>query len=227
MKLAVIIASLAIGSADAWQSAAAAELGVYAAGYYGQASRDVPQQPFDDFATLVYQDFGFTPAQSTRTFDTEDSSYGFGVGYRLLRNLAVEGGYMDLGDLSYRDASAGTTLDGEPGNWRQHLDSGTSGITLSALGILPLTYRWELYVRGGVMFSSNQLDIFITDGEQRARSRGTQSGIDMLAGIGAAFSFAEIYAARFEFQRVFDAGESETGPEADVDILTIGLTVSF
>jgi len=227
MKLAAIVVSLTIGSVAAWQPVAAAELGIYAAGYYGQANKDVSQQPFDDFAALVYGDFGFTPTQSTTTFDKKDSSYGFGVGYRFLRNLAIEGGYLELGDLSYRNASAGTQGDETPGNWRQHLDSGTSGITLSILGVLPVTYRWELYVRGGVMFSSNQLDIFITDGEQNARSRSTQSGIDMLAGAGAAFTFAEIYALRFEYQRVFDAGERETGPEADVDLMSVGVTVSF
>lgn len=231
MKFVALIAGFAcpalLGVA-ASPSAAAAELGVYAAGYYGRASKDVPRQPFDDFAALIYGDFGFAPLQSTTSFDTKDTLYGFGVGYRLLRNLAIEGGYLDLGDLSYRDASSGiTTSNGQPGQWRQNLDSGTSGITVSALGILPLTWRWELYLRAGLMFSSNQLDIFITDGRQRARSRATQSGVDLLAGAGAAFTFAEIYALRLEVLRVFDAGESETGPEADVDVLTLGVTVSF
>ncbi len=227
MKLAVVIASLAVGGVGVSQCAAAAQLGLYAAVDYGEGRKDVPQAPFDNFATLVFADAGFTPSQSSVRFDTKDSSYGFAVGYRLLPNFAVEGGFMDLGTVSYRNASTGTTSDGAVGDWRQNLDSSTSGITLSGLGLLPISYRWEVYARAGVLFSSNELDIFITDGARRGRSQSSKSGVDLLAGVGASFSFAEIYNARVEFQRVFDAGESDTGPESDVDLVKIGITVSF
>lgn len=227
MRLAAIVATLAMGGAGGWQCAAAAELGLYASVHYGQARKDALQAPFDDFSRLVYGDFGFTPLESSTRFDTKDRGYGFAFGYRLLRNFALEGGFMDLGAIKYRDVSTGTSEEGPLQTWRQNLDSSTRGITVSALGVLPVAYRWELYARGGVVFSSNEFEIFITDGERRGRSRVTSSGIDLLAGAGVSFEFAEIYAARLEFQRVFAAGERETGPEVDVDLVTFGFTVYF
>jgi len=228
MRLAALVAIFATGIAGVWQGAAAAEPGLYASVYYGETSKDAPQAPFDGFARLVYDDTGFTPLESSTRFDTKDRSYGLSVGYRLWRHFAVEGGFMDLGAVKYRDASSGTFGQAvELENWRQNLDSRTQGIAASALGILPIGYRWELYARAGALFSSNEFDIFITDGERQGRSRVTSSGIDMLAGVGLTFEFAEIYAARLEFQRVFDAGEDDTGPEVDVDLMSIGFTVSF
>jgi hypothetical protein len=37
----------------------------------------------------------------------------------------------------------------------------------------------------------------------------------------------EIYNVRLEYQRVFDAGDDATLDEADVDMATLNITVSF
>jgi len=208
-------------------SAGAAEFGIYAGMSYLQGERDADEAEFASATRFVYETNGFTPLDSTTSFDTEDSGYGFVIGYRLLKNLAFEGGYMDLGDVSHRDRSSGLFDDTLPENWAQNIDSRVSGIALSALGILPLGYRAELYARGGLLLASNRADIFITDGIASANLRVTNSGVDMFAGLGASFTFAEIYALRLEFQRVFDAGDPETLGEADADLLTVGVTVSF
>jgi OOP family OmpA-OmpF porin len=208
----------------------ASQLGLYVGGFYGDASKDIEQQPFDDLAAFVAQQFEFTATDSAVSFKDDDSSYGFVVGYRWTPYLAVEGGYMDLGKVRYRSSANGAYADGqggtEPGYLGQSFTSSTGGIAVSALGILPLSYRWEVYARGGIVFTSNDLDIFLTDGIGRAVDRHSKSSTDLLGGVGLSFSFAEIYQARFEYQRVFDAGHDETG-EADVDVISIGITVTF
>jgi opacity protein-like surface antigen len=98
---------------------------------------------------------------------------------------------------------------------------------MSALGILPLSYRWEVYARGGVLISNSTLNVFLTDGVQSDKARRTQSGFDLLAGAGISFSIAEIYSVRLEYQRVFDAGDDATLDAADVDMATLNVTVSF
>lgn len=226
MRTAAIIAFMA----SAWSvagTAGAAEFGIYAGIAYAQGERDADAAEFASATRFIYETNGFTPLDSTATFDAEDSGYGFVVGYRLLENLAFEGGYLDLGDVSHRDRSAGLFDGTAPENWAQNIDSRTSGIALSALGILPLGYRAEIYVRGGILLASNRADIFITDNMSSANLRVTQSGVDLLAGIGASLTFAEIYGVRLEFQRIFDAGDPETLGEGDADLLTIGVTVSF
>jgi opacity protein-like surface antigen len=213
-------------AAGAMQRAQAAELGFYVAGHYGQAKFDgVDKTRFDDFATLVYSVYGFTPEQTTSTIgDDKDASFGMAAGYRLFPNLAIEGGYVDLGELTYRNDSYGTHIDHqEP--WFQKLSASTSGIALSALGVLPLSYRWEIYARGGVLFATNEVDIYITDFFGEDSLTVSESSTELLAGVGASFSFAEVYGARFEYQRVFDAGGGLF--EGDIDIMSIGFTVHF
>ncbi|MGH8178432.1 MAG: outer membrane beta-barrel protein [Steroidobacter sp.] len=221
-----IIALVGLSGVALIHGAEAAELGFYVAGHYGNATMKAADKAlFDDFATFVYSQFGFTPEQTSSTLgDDTDSSFGMAAGYRLLPNLAFEAGYVDLGEIGYRNDSFGTHIDHqEP--WFQKISVSTSGIALSALGVLPLSYRWELYARGGVLFATNETNIYITDFFGAETFRLSDSNTEWLAGVGTSFSFAEVYAARFEYQRVFDTG-SELA-QGDIDVLSIGFTVAF
>lgn len=209
-----------------WHAASAAEQGFYVGASYGQVKNDADRASYDALAAGEYRSFGFTQAQSSVTFDTEDSGYGFLGGYRLFANLAFEGGYLDLGTVSYRDESVGTSVVSGPGTWNQNLETGTSGIVISALGLLPLSYRSELYARGGVMFATNEVSGFITNGIGSQQGSLSESSTNLLVGIGGGFAFAEIYTARLEYQRVFDAGIDLTG-KADIDVISLGITVTF
>lgn len=225
---AAIIAFIFAAGAFAGQNAHAAQYGFYVAGYYGNAEKTVTKARYDDYATFVYNFYGFQPEQTTSTLsDGKDSSFGMAAGYRLTPNFAVEAGYMDLGTVTYRNDSFGTNLAQnniqEP--WQQKIESTTSGLSLSALGIWPITYSWELYGRAGVLVASNKLDIFVTDFFGAASPTASDSSFEFLAGFGASMSFAEVYGLRLEFQRVFKAGEDPA--EGDVDILSLGFTVAF
>lgn len=207
----------------------AAEPGFYVAGFYGQAKITIADQAvFDSFANDVYAVYGFQPLSTISSLsDDKDSSFGMYAGYRLFRNFAVEGGYVDLGEISYRNDSFGTHLTQPPHDepWFQKQGASTSGIALTALGVLPLSYRWELYARGGVLFATNEIDIYITDFFGSDSLRLSDSSTDWLAGVGASFSFAEVYAARLEMMRVFGAGNGLI--DGDIDVASIGFSVSF
>lgn len=208
-------------------NAGAAELGFYAGGFYGESENELEQGPFAATALVVYSDYGFEAQEVTSSFETGDSTYSFFGGYRWLRNLAFELGYLDLGSVKYADQASGIFLGtGEPENWNQRISSSTSGFTLSALGILPLNHRIEAFARGGVLLSSGELRYRISDGVGSDSQSGSKSDVDLLAGVGLGFTFAEIYTLRAEYQRVFDAGDEATG-EADVDVYALGITVVF
>ncbi len=208
--------------------AGAAQLGIYAGLSYVMAEKDSTRSVFENEALAVYEFFGFQPQTTTASFDSKDNAYGFVVGWRLTEHIALEGGYMDLGDVTYRDSSVGLFADTPPPQtWQQNIDSSTSGIALSALGILPLSYRWEVYARGGVLISNSTESIFISDGVGSEKFRGSKSGAELLAGAGISFSIVEIYNIRLEYQRVFDAGDDATLDEADVDVATLNVSVSF
>ena len=208
--------------------AGAAQLGIYAGLSYVMADKDADRGVFEEEALQDYNSFGFEPQSTTASFDTKDNAYGFVVGWRFSEHLAFEGGYLDLGNVTFKDRSTGIFNDTPPPqDWALNLDSGTSGIALSALGILPLSYRWEVYARGGVLIENSTANLFISNGFDSRKFRASKSGADLLAGAGISFSIAEIYNIRLEYQRVFDAGDDETLGAADVDLATLNVTVSF
>lgn len=227
------IASLVAGMLS-WIPAPAAELGFYMAGAFGNSSKDIDQKPFDNFLSAVHAEFGYTPTSTIASFDNEDHGYSFVGGYRLYSWLAVEGGYMGLGDQSYRATSDGSfaanpDIPGDeptPSPLTVSTRTTTTGFILSALGILPVSYRWEVYGRVGLLFASNELTLYLTDGAGSYKDKSNGSSTDLLAGAGASFTFAEIYGLRAEYQRVFDAGDDTVG-EADTDLVTLGVTVKF
>lgn len=226
MRVAIIAFIVLVGVGAG--AAHAAQLGIYAGVSYAMVEKDSTRSAFEAEAVEIYNAFQFTPETSTGTFDSEDSSYGFVVGWRLTEHIALEGGYMDLGDVTYRDRSTGFFSNAPaPQDWAQNVESSTSGIALSALGILPLSYRWEIYARAGLLISSNTESVFITNGVDSRPLRASKSGADLLAGAGVSFSVVEIYNIRLEYGRVFDAGEDDIVEEADVDMATLNISVSF
>ena len=78
-----------------------------------------------------------------------------------------------------------------------------------------------------MLISNNTESVFITDNVGSESLRASKSGADLLAGVGVSFSIVEIYQLRLEFGRVFDAGEDDTLDEADVDMATLNIAVSF
>jgi hypothetical protein len=228
MRVAIIAFIVLAGSVAAGP-AGAGPLGIYAGVSYAMVEKDSTRRAFEDEAQAVYDSFAFEPATRTASFDSNDSAYGFVVGWRLTEHIAFEGGYMDLGDVSYRERSDGLFVEPpiEAATLQQNIESSTSGIAMSALGILPLSYRWEVYARGGVLISNNTASLFISNGTASQKFRVSKSGFDMLAGVGISFSVVEIYSLRLEYQRVFDAGENDTIDPADVDMALLSVSVSF
>jgi opacity protein-like surface antigen len=227
MRAAIIAFIVLAGSVGAG-TARAAQLGIYAGVSFAMVEKDSTRSAFDDEALLVYNAFGFNPTQSSASLDPKDSSYGFVVGWRLTEHIALEGGYMDLGTVAYKNRSTGLFANTPPPeNWAQNIETSTSGIALSALGILPLSYRWETYARGGVLIANSEESVFITDNISSQKASRTQSTFEFFAGAGVSFSLAEIYNIRLEYGRVFDAGDDKVVDEADVDMATLNVTVSF
>ena len=226
-----LLSAVTVLAALSWQAAPAAELGFYVGGSYGNGSKSIDKALFGNYATQVFNDIGFLPAQFSSTIDTSNPGYGFVAGYRLFPHLAVEGGYMEIGKVRYEARTAGSYLQSDgtqiPDTPTMSINAKTGGFALSALGILPLSYRWELYGRAGLMFSSNERTLFLAGNVLSGKEQVTGSSTDFLVGAGASFTFAEIYGLRAEYQRVFDAGDSDTVGEGDVDLVTVGVTVQF
>jgi len=215
-----------IATAALAPSARAAEIGFYIGGLYGQTDKELLIQDFDVFTTAsVFPTFGFTPSSFTSTVDDSINAYGFFGGYRFSKHLAVEGGYFNVGTFKYRARAMGS-ISSVPSTAVVNYDGETSGINVAALGVWPMSYRWEIYGRAGALFSSNTASLYYADIQGPARTQFSESDVDVLAGVGTSFTVLEIYDLRLEYQRVFDAGDEAIG-EGDADTISIGISVVF
>jgi hypothetical protein len=206
----------------------AAEPGFYVGGQYGVSNKDESPDALNALTVNLYRELDYVPDVRLNRFESNDTAWGFLAGYQLFTNLAFEGGYLSVGKDVLRETSSGVFLgDTSAESWSTSLGVRSTGFAISAVGILPITYNWELFARGGVYLASNTLSFYFVnqDGFGDA-GEATESSADMLAGAGAAWTLAEVYQLRAEYTRIFDAGAEEYG-ETDVDLMTIGITVRF
>jgi OmpA-like transmembrane domain len=209
----------------------AAEPGFYVGGLYGQISKDEDSSLLDAHILALYNELEYSPAVRSSRFDTDDTTWGFFGGYRLFQNLAFEAGYLSVGKDVLRESSSGSFVDENGENvaesWAMSVGVRSTGFAISALGVLPVTYNWELFARGGVFLASNTMSRYASNFTSfSAGDQITESSADFLAGVGAGYTLAEVYQLRAEYMRMFDAGAKEFG-EADIDLLTVGITVRF
>jgi OOP family OmpA-OmpF porin len=206
-------------------SAQAAQIGFYIGGAYGQTEKDVVITDFDAYAGQIFDNLGFTVTSGASSVDDSFNGYGFYGGYRFTTHFGVEGGYFNLGSFKYR-ARVNGTIGGLPSAAAVNYDGETSGITVAAIGVWPLSYRWEVYGRAGALFASNTASVYYADVQGPLRDEFSENSVDLLAGIGTSLNFLEIYDLRLEYQRVFDAGDEVIG-EGDADTISIGVSVMF
>jgi len=148
--------------------------------------------------------------------DDDANAWGGFVGYRAFRYAAVELAYAHLGTLhEYQPEVRGTNFILPA----VESDLESSGPQLSALAILPLSERWELYLRGGVLF----VDQKVTHASSITRDATTYGSDDLLFGAGVQFDVASHWTMRLDFQRYDDVGEDDWIGEADIDVWSLGV----
>jgi hypothetical protein len=213
---------------------AAAERGLYVGGHVGQGSKDTPRDFYELFNADIQSFAFFTPTQQTSSFEDSDTAFGIVIGYRLTPHLALEGGYHNFGQVMYRSRASGN-FPQDAGTANVSIDTETTGFTIAALGVLPLTRDWELFARAGALFADNTVQILITaQGERfipplgrRFPASDSAGTTEVYAGLGVGRRFFEIYDLRLEYQRAFDAGDERLGGKGDLDVLLLGLIVTF
>jgi OOP family OmpA-OmpF porin len=147
----------------------------------------------------------FTDVPSLTGKTKDETSWGFAAAYRFNPNLAIELGYVNLGEVTAELTDATGLTDA-----RAAIGFSAEGVTLAMIGTFPLG-KWEPYLKAGVFFSRN---VFEYSGGFSGRSfggRNTNDDKDALYGIGLRYALSEhlrIYLDSTLFPAV---GESDTG----------------
>lgn len=162
---------------------------------------------------------GFDDASTA--FDDKDTAYRVYGGYRFHRNFAAEIAYVDLGRFELRSTVV------PAGTLTNRIRS--SGVDFSVLGLLPVSERWTVFGRLGVLAArakasySGDGSVFINDGEGEQSKR--TSGI--VYGVGAMADLTPRLGVRVEYNEYRKIGDDLTGGEFDARVLSAGVQYRF
>lgn len=132
--------------------------------------------------------------------DDEDTGLKIFGGFKFTPNIAVEGAWIDLGEVSASGPGGSATVEAD-------------GFQIAAVGILPINPQWSLFGKVGA---------FMWDASATASSGASASddGTDIMFGFGGMWNITPQFGLRAEWER-FDV-DSE-----DVDFLSVGIQFNF
>ena len=120
------------------------------------------------------------------------------LGYKLSDNVAVEGAYHQLLDVTYSD---GTTLK-------------TTGVSLSAVGSMPVAQDVDVFGRLGILSGRNVAELSSGNSSSSERT-------DVLWGLGAQYKMNDNISVRGEYENFQSNADSQ-----DIGIVSAGITFS-
>lgn len=128
--------------------------------------------------------------------EDSDTAWKLFGGYRLSERLSAEGAYVSLGDLH---------KGGE--------NSDISAFTANAVGTMPVTEKFDIFGKLGVMrWSSDNTD-------------EDESGFGVTYGLGAKMRLNETTSLRAEWEK-FPGIETSSSDDTDVNMLSVGVELS-
>lgn len=149
--------------------------------------------------------------------DNSDQSYKLFGGHQFNRNLALEGGYFNLGKT---DFSANTAPAGTLGGQRR-----VQGINLDLVGTLPVTERFAFLGRVGAQYARSKASYSGTGAASGVSTGDSNSGTNMKLGLGVQYAITPAVWVRGEIERY--RVKALAGHGRNIDTATISVVFPF
>jgi len=131
------------------------------------------------------------------TYDTTRTAYQFTLGYGYHPHLALELGFLDLGDVRV-DMSATGTPDNLRAGLEQHYPVSSEGFTLSNRFLWPVQQQTTLSAEVGLYRWDGKIDISGATVEP-----DLDGGTDFLLGVAAQYNVTDQFAISAHMKRIF------------------------
>jgi OOP family OmpA-OmpF porin len=201
-------------------------VGAYGVGVIGQTNYTSGTSEEEEGLIITLQNAA--PSRNVvASSETKDLGYQAAFGYRFNRYFAAELSLVQLGELS---STARGELDFGTGFVPTSITLAFSagGPLISAIGVLPINDRFELFGRVGYLFTSAERELRSRiDGENGGFGSAKGDSQDVVYGAGAAFHFNQIYSLRLEYQQLGEIGEDGRSGTEDANVIGLGLVVRF
>jgi OOP family OmpA-OmpF porin len=152
-------------------------------------------------------------AVSSSTTDEKDTAYKLFGGYQFNRNIAIEGGYFNLGEHSFNAIVPGGNFSGR---------TKVEGLNLDLVGTLPMTERFSVIGRIGAQQAWSKSSF---GGTAAAASSSKRNDANLKVGLGAQYELSPSMWIRGEIERyrIKDA----VGQRQNVDVASVSLVFPF
>ena len=150
------------------------------------------------------------------TIDDEDSGYKIYGGYNVNENFALEGGYVDFGEVSLNaPTGAQFTVAGTLLQSLVNINATSSGDAFTFAGV------GKMNLGGASIFGKVGLAMWDTETTSNiAALNGSDDGTDVFFGFGVDVPVMDTLVARFEYE-MYELGDDE------VDMMSLGLHLAF
>jgi len=191
---------VAVAAVVAISAVSASAADFYVGGSIGSSSVDTEGDSFSDGGITL------------RVTDKRDTGLKAFVGAQITPNLALEGGYVDLGKVKLSGSVLGTPF---TGNIR-----GT-GFFFDVVGQVPVAQNFALFGKLGVLAGKTKVSVSVPGA---GSGSDDDSGTDVKFGLGASYSFTKNFSVRGEWERFrFDAYDDNF----DADLFSVGFSYKF
>jgi len=152
----------------------------------------------------------------------EDTSWGVTAGYRFSRHIAVEAGYLDLGEATAKMVDSGGS------DLRGDLRFAARGETLAFVALFPFGERWDWYVKAGLLFQDVDFRLSGTQGGVPfTLSSSSKTGAKLYSGGGVSYRFDTHWKASFGLSHYPHVGDKDRTGRADVLNAFLGMSYRF
>lgn len=181
-------------------------------GAYLGASVGVAESGLDNasFANVLTSELGATGVVAS--VDNEDTAWKLYGGYKFSRHLAVEAGYVNLGEQT--GSATFVTPAGSPASYVVDLDA----FQLAVVGSFPISEAFSVFGKVGAYFWRTESRIGIGGGTLTEDNDGN----DLYFGLGASVRVTDGVKLRAEWER-FDSDDDE----GEIDLYTLGASFDF
>lgn len=157
--------------------------------------------------------------------DDVDGGWSATLGYRINRYVAAEVTYADFGEASLSERYRFATIPELPPvpDLIRSATVSVSGPSVAVLGSLPLSERWELFLRGGVLFADQEVRSRSTVGASTATFSREFSDEVVTAAAGVQWAFAPRWTARLEYQRTDDLEAGDLNADNRIDAASVSV----
>jgi hypothetical protein len=207
-----------LNAAWIWATAAGTALAAEPGRWYAGITFGAANARFGDD---IVQVAGATASTVSR--DARDPGVKILLGLQINRHLALEGGYVRLGEFrATRDVAA-------PSVGSFNADLRLHGLVFDAVGTLPLGRNFSALGRAGGFFSEAKTFRAASGTLPGGAASGStiHDELTLRYGLGLQYRLSERAALRAEWERFPGVGNPATTGEADVDLYSIGIVLRF